>query len=91
MGESINRKEPDSYHSHSLRNPSQMSTEAPATKGLQPDSTPDADHNAAGKTTRPSRSMVKANSHRRLASGSTKRKAPKIHSNIIDQLFQGLA
>lgn len=91
VGESINREQPDSYHSHCLRKPSPVSIEAPAAKGIQPNSNPEADHNAAGKPTRPCRSTVTANSHPSLESGSAKTKAPKIHSNIIDQLFQGLA
>ncbi|MCJ1424366.1 hypothetical protein MMC29_002254 [Sticta canariensis] len=91
VGESINREQLDSYHSHRLRNPSPVSIEAPAAKGLQPDSNPDADHNAAGKPRRPCRSTVTANSYRSLASSSAKTKAPKIHSKIIDQLFQRLA
>lgn len=88
VGQSVKR---EPLNSRNLQNHLLVSREASAAKDLQLDSSPEADRKTAGKHTQPWVTTLTASSDPSQSSGIAKSKARKIHSNIIDQLFQGLA
>lgn len=90
VGESIEREALDSFHSQKQQTYLPLFRGAPVAVDLEPDSILEADLNAAGQLTRPSKNMVIASSDLSQSSRSARRRFWKIDSNIIDCLFRGL-
>lgn len=91
LGECVKRELSNSFHSHNLPSHLPVSRETPAAKNLKPGSNNELDHDPAGKFKRLVRTTVTANSDPGRSPDGAKRKARRTNTNIIDQLFQGLA